>query len=114
MWVKVGRSEKHEDLLNVTFDVLDLLTDHVEAHSLGDGSALAHSHDVAGADAEGGRAVSGDGLVALLKSGVLLDEVEVVTTDDNRVLHLGGDDHTPKHLQVSQCSIKIVLRLTLD
>jgi hypothetical protein len=33
--------------------------------------------------------------VALLESVVLLDKVEVVTADNNRVLHLGGDDDTP-------------------
>ena len=38
--------------------------------------------------------MSGDGLMALLESGVLLDEVEVVTADDNRVLHFGGNDDT--------------------
>ena len=36
-----------------------------------------------------------DGLVTLLKPVVLLDEVEVVTADDNGVLHLVGDDDSP-------------------
>jgi hypothetical protein len=34
--------------------------------------------------------------VTLLKPVVLLDEVEVVTADDNGVLHLVGDDDSPK------------------
>jgi hypothetical protein len=33
--------------------------------------------------------------VALLESVVLLDKVQVVTTDDNGVLHLGRDNDTP-------------------
>lgn len=37
-----------------------------------------------------------DGLVTLLKPVVLLNEVEVVTADDNGVLHLVGDDDSPK------------------
>ena len=92
------RSEEHKDLLNVTFDVLNLLTDHVEADSLGDGSALSNSHDITDTETEGGGAVSGNGLVALLESVVLLDEVEVITTDDDSTVHLGGNDHTPKSL----------------
>ena len=91
----MASSEEHEDLLDVAFDVLDFLADHVEAHSLGDGSALTNSHDITGTKTEGGGAVSGNGLVALLESVVLFDEVEVITTDDDGVLHLGGDHNTP-------------------
>lgn len=89
------RSEEDEDLSDVTFDVLDFLTDDVETHGLGQGSALANGHDITSAQAERGRAVGGDGLVALLESVVLLDKVEVVTADNNGVLHLGRDDDTP-------------------
>lgn len=83
------RSEENEDLLNVTFDVLDFLADNVEADGLGKGSALADSHDISDAETESGGAVSRDGLVALLESVVLLDKVEIITADDNSVLHLG-------------------------
>ena len=83
------RSEENEDLLNVTFDVLDFLADNVEADGLGKGSALADSHDISDAKTESGGAVSRDGLVALLESVVLLDKVEIITADDNSVLHLG-------------------------
>ena len=47
-------SEEHEDLLDVTFDVLDLLADDVEADGLGEGAALADSHDITDLDTEGG------------------------------------------------------------
>lgn len=40
-----------------------------------------------------------DGLMAFLKPVVLLDEVEVVTADDNGVLHLVGDDDSPKSIE---------------
>ena len=69
--------------------MLLLLTDHVEADGLGKGSALADSHDISDAETESGGAVSRDGLVALLESVVLLDKVEIITADDNSVLHLG-------------------------
>ena len=92
----LSRSEENEDLLDVTFDVLDFLTDDVEADGLGEGSALANSHDITGSDTESGGAMARHGLVALFESVVLLDEVEVVTTDDNGVLHLVGDDDAPK------------------
>ena len=68
----------------------------VEADSLGDGSALTNSHDITGTNTEGGGAVSGNGLVALLESVVLFDEVEVITADNDGTVHLGGNDDTPK------------------
>ena len=90
-------SEKDEDLLDVTFNVLDLLTDNVEADSLGNGSALADGDDITDTDAESGRAVSSHSAMALLESVVLLDVMEVVTTNNNGVLHLGGDNDTPRN-----------------
>ena len=48
------RSEEHEDLLDVTFDVLDLLADDVEANGLGERAALANGRDVTDVDTEGG------------------------------------------------------------
>ena len=89
-------SEEDEDLLDVTFNVLDFLADDVEADGLGNGAALSDGHDITGAEAEGGGAVRSHGLVALLETVVLADVVEVVTADDNGVLHLGGDNDTPK------------------
>ena len=88
-------SEEDESLPDVAFDALDLLTDHVEADSLGEGTALANSDDITNAETESGRAVSSHRLVALLESVVLLDVVQVVTTDHNGALHLVGDNHTP-------------------
>jgi len=94
-WVQ-DCSEKDEDLTDVTFDVLDLLADNVEADGLGNGAALSDSHDITDAETESRGAVSGDSLMALLKTVVLLDVMEVIATDNNGVLHLGGDNDTPK------------------
>lgn len=94
-------SEENEDLLDVAFDVLDLLADDVEADGLGDGTALANGHDVTGLDAEGGRAVSGDGLVALLEPVVLLDVMQVIASDDDGPGHFCGNDNAPNQSETS-------------
>lgn len=89
-------SEEDENLLDVTVNVLDFLADNVEADGLGNGAALSDGHDITGTEAESGGAVSGNGLMALLETVVLADVMEVVTADNNGVLHLGGDNDTPK------------------
>ena len=76
--------------------MLDLLTENVEADGLGEWSALANSHDITNTETEGWGAVSGNGLVALLESVVLFDEVEVITANNDGTVHLGGNDDTPK------------------
>jgi len=67
---------------------------NVEAHGLGQGAALAHSHDIALLDSEARADVHGHVAMALLKTTVLGNEVKVVTADDDSVLHLSADDHT--------------------
>lgn len=47
-------SEKNEDLLDVTFNVLDLLTDHVETDGLGEGSALTDGNNISNTKTECG------------------------------------------------------------
>ena len=98
-------SEEHEDLLDVTFDVLDLLADDIEADSLGEGAALADSHDITDLDTESWRAVSGDGLMTLLKSVVLLDVMQVVASDDDGSCHFSGDDNTPEMIKKGQTMV---------
>ena len=95
MWGHTDISEEDEDLLDVTFDALHLLSDHVESHGLGEWSALADSHDISDVETEGWGAVSRDGVMALLKSVVLFNVVKIIAADDNIVLHLSGDDNTP-------------------
>lgn len=75
--------------------MLNLLTNDIETNSLGKWSALANSNNISNAKTECWGAVSRDGLVAFFKSVVLLDEVEIITTDNNCVLHFGGNNDTP-------------------
>ena len=89
-------SEENENLLDVAFNVLDFLSDNVEADSLGQRTALADSDDITDLDTESGRAVGGDSLMALLEPVVLLDVVQVIASDDNSSGHFGGNDNTPK------------------
>ena len=66
--------------------------------SLGQRSALSDGDDITLLDSEARRAVSDDVCVSLLVSVVLLDEVEVVSSDDDGVSHLVGDDHGSENL----------------
>ena len=76
-------SEKNECLLDVTFNALHLLTDDIETDSLGYGSALTNSNDITNLQTESWGDMAGDSLMALLKSVVLLDVVEIIATDNN-------------------------------
>jgi len=67
-------------------------TENVESHSLAQRPALANRHLVALHDTECGGDVGGEVLVALLVTGVLGDEVEVLSADDDGSVHLGRDD----------------------
>jgi hypothetical protein len=87
-------SEKDESFLDVTFNSLDFLSDDVETDGLGEGTALSDGDDISDSKSESGRAMGGEGLVTLLKSVVLLDEMEVITSDDNGSLHLVGNNNT--------------------
>lgn len=57
-------------------------TEDVEADSLGKGPALANDDLVTGLDTESRRDVRSEVLVALLVTGVLGNEVEVLAADD--------------------------------
>ena len=61
-------------------------------NSLAERAALADGDLVTLLDTESGRDVGGDVLVPLLVTRVLLDEVEVLPADDDRSVHLGGND----------------------
>jgi len=67
-------------------------TENVESNSLAQGSALADSDDVTLVDTEGRGNVCGQVLVSLLVSGVLGNEVEVFSANDQGSVHLGGND----------------------
>ena len=57
--------------------------------------ALSNMDDVAFADLEAGGEMGSDVLVPLLESVILFNVVQVVPPEDDRVLHLGRDDHAP-------------------
>ena len=82
-------SEEHKDLSDVTFNMLNFLADNVESHSLGKRSALANSNDITDFDTESWRAVSRNSVVTLLKTIVLFDVMEIVTSDNDCASHLG-------------------------
>lgn len=76
---------------------LEKLVDYVsKAYSLGKRPALADGDLVTLLNTESGGDVCGEVLVASLVTGVLGDEVEVLATDDEGTVHLGGDDGTGK------------------
>lgn len=64
------------------------------AHSLAQRPALANGDLVAVLNTECWGDVCGEVLVALLVTGVLGDEVEVLAADDQGTVHLGGHDGT--------------------
>jgi hypothetical protein len=88
-----------EGLLATAGLLLGVELDNVEADGLGERSALANGHDVTLLNTgEGGRAVSGDVLVSLLESVVLLDVVQVVSSHNDGSLHLSRNDDAPIHI----------------
>lgn len=68
--------------------------DNIESDSFGKRAALTDSDNITILDGECRRAVGCDVLVPLLVSAVLDDVVKVIPSDNDGVLHLGGDDHT--------------------
>ena len=102
-------SEENEDFLDVAFDELNFLAEDVEADGLAEGSALSDGHDVTGLDTEGGRAVNGHSLMALLEPVVLLDVMEVIASDDDGSGHFAVDDNTPDQKRKSKMSIEMLI-----
>lgn len=68
--------------------------EHMErkTYSLAKGSALANGNLVTLLNTESGRDVGGEVLVSLLVTRVLGDEVEVLSSDNDGSVHLGGND----------------------
>ena len=97
--ISKSASIEGEGFLTGTGLLLGVNLDNVEADGLGEGSALANSHDITLLNTgESGRAVSGDVLVSLLESVVLLDVVEVISSDNDGSLHLGRNYDSPIHI----------------
>ena len=70
---------------------LRLVSQDIETNRLGKGTALSNGDNVSILDrVKGRRAVGSNVLVSLLKTTVLLDVVQVVSSDNDRSLHLCG------------------------
>lgn len=72
--------------------------DNVESNGLGERSALTNNNNVTFLDTESWGHVSSNVLVSLLVSVVFLDEVEIVSSDDDSSVHLGGHNSTGQDL----------------
>lgn len=95
-WRNSHSSEKNELFLDIAFNSLCLNSEDVESHGLGEGSALTDSHDITFSNTGECRgAVNGEVGVSLLKPIVLLDVMQVVSSDNNSSLHLGSNNDTP-------------------
>lgn len=70
----------------------------VESNSLGDWSTLTDSDNVTNLDTESWRNVDWDVLVSLFVSVVFWNVVQVVSSDDDGTVHLGGDNGTGQDL----------------
>lgn len=69
------------------------MLNHVELHGLSQRSALANSDNITLRHVlEGGRAVDRDVVVSLGKTSVLRDVLQIISTNYDGSLHLGGDD----------------------
>lgn len=70
----------------------------VESNGLGDWSTLTNGNDVTDLNTESWGNVNWDVLVSLLVSVVLWNVVQVVSSDDDGTVHLGGDNDTSQNL----------------
>ncbi len=68
------------------------MSNDVELDSLGQRTALSNRHDVTLLHGEAGATMRMNVLMTLLETTVLGNVVKVIPTNDNRALHLGGDD----------------------
>ena len=67
----------------------------VVSNSLGDWSALSDGKDISNSDSlESWGKMSGKIVMSLLESVILLDVMEVISSQDDGVSHLGGKDDT--------------------
>jgi hypothetical protein len=91
----VSRSlEETELFAGRSEDLVFLDLEDIEANSFRKRTTLASSDDVSVFDFEGRRAVDGSVGVALFETVVLLDVMQIVTTNHNGASHLGRDHHT--------------------
>ena len=66
--------------------------DNVETNSLGEGTALSNGNNISLLDGERGRAVGSNVLVTLFETTVLDNVMQIIPSNDDGSLHLGGDN----------------------
>jgi hypothetical protein len=74
------------------------VSNHVELHSLGQGTTLSNSDNITILHGEAGAAMSMNVLVTFLVTLVLGNVVKVIPTNNDSALHLGGDDKSLEDL----------------
>ena len=89
---------EHTESLLASLRPLRLMRHDVEFDSLGQRAALPDRYNITLLHGEAGAAMSVDVLVALLKPTVLRNVMEVVSTYDNRALHLCRGNKTLQNL----------------
>ena len=91
-------SEEHKLFAYITDDLMGGNFEDVEVDSFGKGSAFSDEDDISFFDGEGWGDVSRDIAMSLLVTVVFRDVVEIVSSDNNCSLHLGGDDDSLEDL----------------
>jgi hypothetical protein len=89
---------KHTEPLLTSCGPLRLVSNHVELHGLGQGTALSNGDNITILHREARAAMYVNVLVPLLVTLVLGNVVKVIPANDNSALHLGGDDKSLKDL----------------
>jgi hypothetical protein len=87
-------SEEEELLFDGSDNLVGNDLESIESDGLWNGSALSCNEDVTFLNAEAGGDVDGNVSVSLLVSVVLADVVEIVSSYDNGLVHLGGDNES--------------------
>lgn len=92
---RLHSSEHDEGLSDIAFDSLLLNSDNIESDCLGEGSALANSDDITDLGSAIGRTqMGGEVVMSLLEPVVLLDVVEIISSQDDGSSHFGGENDT--------------------
>jgi len=89
-------SEENELLSDGSDDFVGNNLESIESDGLGDGLALSGNEDITFSDSEARRNVDSDVSVSLLVSVVLSDVVEIILSDNDGLVHLGGNNQSPK------------------
>ena len=91
-------SEKVELFSGGTENFIGLNFQDIESDSLRQRSALSGNNDISFFDIESGRGMARNVFMSFLETLIFLHVVEIISSDNYGVGHLGGNNHTPKKL----------------